>query len=982
MDELDQIRQRINIVDLISESVQLKKMGRNFKALCPFHNERTPSFVVSPERQIWHCFGCFPPGEKIKTPFGYHKIENIDTNHWVVSGKGNIKKVVRTMRRYYEGDLVSITPRKLRFTTRLTADHNIYTIAGAPYTQKKYKDFSKRYRKLLRLDRKTYQKKINRYFPIREVPASNLKRGNLLLYPIQKNVSDTFEIDLSQYISKTTRLGPVPKEILYKLPISHELLTYIGYYIAEGSSHRAYVRFSLGNHEEDLARQIVNLGKKLFGIEAKIHRRSGKKTGIEVTLCHSKLANIFENLCGKGAKNKHIPFIFQELSAVKQKIIVDAIHRGDGTTFQVNRSQKTQKSIITISLTLAEQLVDILLRCNFYPSLHIGKTHIDKNNVHHREWYSVFWSEQDAQRYNLIYHKEDGSQYWILPIDEVKSEKYSGSVYNLTIADDHSYVTSSFAVSNCGKGGDIFTFLMELDRLEFPEALKILANKAGVKLISRASEGGQAKIKDALLEMHHLSAEYYHYILTSHKIGERARLYLKERGMTDKLIRTFQLGFAPTSWDNLTRYLQKKGFRDADIEKSGLAIRGRSGFYDRFRARIMFPLKNYRGATIAFAGRLLEKEAKEAKYVNSPETLLYTKGETLYGLDVTKEAIRKSASVVVVEGEFDAISSFAAGVANVVAIKGSALTEAHVTLLKRFTERMVLALDADTAGDAAARRGIEIADRAGVEVRVAPISSGKDPDEAARENPALWKKSISDSIPFYDFLISSALKRYDVREAFGKKKITDEVLPVLSRLTNPIVQAHYLKLLSEKLDVNEDRITEALRRVKIIPSGTHAVVQEAVDKPHGILIEEHLLSQIIQAPDIKKVLHQVSEALDPSDFTDPLVKRIFMELIDYAETVDKIEINIFSRLLQPELVATVDRLYLVDLTGFASPEADAKELEHTIHLVKQMILRRKIKHLTTQIKHAENDRKEAELAQYSQELTQLSGQLKDLEKAI
>ena len=182
----------------------------------------------------------------------------------------------------------------------------------------------------------------------------------------------------------------------------------------------------------------------------------------------------------------------------------------------------------------------------------------------------------------------------------------------------HNERTPSFVVSperqiwhcfGCNRGGDVFTFLMEIDRLEFPEALKILADRVGVKLTSRTTDSGQSKLKEILLAQHQLAAEYYHYVLTSHKTGERARLYLKERGVTDKLIRTFQLGFAPTSWDNLTRYLKKKGFRETDIEKSGLAVKGRSGLYDRFRARIMFPLKNFRGTTVAFAGRVLDKDA-------------------------------------------------------------------------------------------------------------------------------------------------------------------------------------------------------------------------------------------------------------------------------------------------------------------------------------------------------------------------------------
>jgi DNA primase len=384
----------------------------------------------------------------------------------------------------------------------------------------------------------------------------------------------------------------------------------------------------------------------------------------------------------------------------------------------------------------------------------------------------------------------------------------------------HNERTPSFVVSperniwhcfGCGKGGDIFTFLMELEHLEFSEALKILAERAGVKLESRMPSTPQSQLKDRLIEIHHLAEEFYHFILTKHVLGERARLYLKERGVTDAVLATFKLGFAPSSWDNLARFLLKKGYTQKELELSGVVIRGNHGIYDRFRARIMFPLKDHRGITIAFSGRVLSPTEKEAKYINSPETPLYIKGNTFFGLSVTKEAIRKAGSAIVVEGEFDVISSFQVGVAHVVAVKGSALTEAQIRLIKRFTDKILLALDRDVAGDSAARRGIEIADRAGLEVRVIEVPTGKDPDEAARSSPGLWKKAVGESQPYFDFLIASAFERFKNGDVYSKKKIGDELLPVLTRMENTIVQAHYVKVLAVQLSLSEVKIIEALK---------------------------------------------------------------------------------------------------------------------------------------------------------------------------
>ncbi len=534
----------------------------------------------------------------------------------------------------------------------------------------------------------------------------------------------------------------------------------------------------------------------------------------------------------------------------------------------------------------------------------------------------------------------------------------------------HSEKTPSFIVSperqiwhcfGCGKGGDIFGFLMELDRLEFPEALRILAQRAGVRLERRPEESAAAKIKQRLLAIHHLGSEFYHYLLTQHKVGEGARLYLKERGISDAAIKTFYLGFAPFGWDNLSRFLRKKGYTDKELIQAGVALPGQRGLYDRFRGRVIFPLKNYRGETIAFAGRLLKKVAKEAKYINSPETPIYIKGETLYGLDVTREAIRKNGSAVVVEGEFDLISSFQAGVANVVAIKGTALTEPQVNLLKRFTGKLILSLDADTAGEAAARRGIEIADRAGMEIKVAPIPTGKDPDEAARENPNLWKKTVESAVPFYDFLFDSAISRFDKNSAYGKKQISDEVLPVIKKITNTIVQAHYLKKIASILDVSEEKVIEAMNKIKIGRGETSIAPITMKPKTHEQLVEEYLLSLVIQHPDVVHSLRLVTDSFDPSDLETLPIKKIFWELIDFLAGNNNFDLDKFVKKLPAELVQTFDEAYLRDFSALSDPERLDKEILTTINNIKKGRSRRIIKELTTKISGlTENEEEELE----------------------
>lgn len=518
---------------------------------------------------------------------------------------------------------------------------------------------------------------------------------------------------------------------------------------------------------------------------------------------------------------------------------------------------------------------------------------------------------------------------------------------------------------------------MEMERLEFPEALKILAARTGVKLESRVQGSPIAELKERLLVLHHLATEYYHYILTKHVVGERARIYLKQRGMTDALITTFELGFAPSAWDNVSKYLLKKGFTPQELIKSGIALSGRTGMYDRFRDRIIFPIKNVRGETIAFSGRVLDGGVQEAKYINSPETPLYTKGETLFGIHKTYDSIRKLNSCVVTEGEFDVISSYHAGVTNVVAIKGSALTESQVRLLKRFTDRLALALDQDIAGDAATRRGIEIADKAGFEIRIVEVPLGKDPDDAARENADVWKKAVGAAVPYFDFLISSAFKRFGTDEAYSKKRISDELLPVFAKIENPILQAHYIKRLSKDLSVSEENIADALKKLKFVTLREPFLSTLPIKTPHEHPLEEHLLSLVVQAEKVEEALDRVCTEIGPSDLALIPVQKIFMLLIDVKGIHEKIDISTFGKTIPEELLAVFDRAYLNDLSHLTAQTWTA-ELATTLARVKKSLLRRKIKAFTTQIHDAEISGDEKKVGSVNRQVKETSASLKQL----
>lgn len=521
----------------------------------------------------------------------------------------------------------------------------------------------------------------------------------------------------------------------------------------------------------------------------------------------------------------------------------------------------------------------------------------------------------------------------------------------------HSEKTPSFIVSperavwkcfGCGRGGSVIDFVMEYEHVDFVEALEALAEKAGVKLERRFTDTPQAKLKERIYQVNHLASEFYHYLLTKHALGEKARLYLKNRGITDKSIKTFALGYSPNSWDGLLKFLHKKGYDDIILEQAGLVIPSARGGYDRFRGRVMFTLKDHRGNIVGFSGRVLDSDIKEAKYINTSETPVYSKGNVLYGLDVTKKAIGDANEAIITEGELDVISCFQAGITNAVAIKGSSLTEGHVHLLRRFTERIVFALDSDMAGDVASRRGIEIADKEGLDMKVITLPSGKDPDEAARENPGLLKKAINEAVPVYDYFIVSAIHRFDTSTAFGKRKISEEIVPILASIENSIVQGHYIKALASALSVSEETISETVK--KFVGRQRRDVPKAHTDdqEPSTIAdkLERYILTLLLQG-NTTQLFEELVEEVDVTDIANTAVQRILKKLSAYLSDHRIFLLKDFIDSLPKECIPTIDDAFLWDTSDIAQDsERFAKEWTKTLRSLRQSMLRRKIRETT------------------------------------
>jgi len=386
----------------------------------------------------------------------------------------------------------------------------------------------------------------------------------------------------------------------------------------------------------------------------------------------------------------------------------------------------------------------------------------------------------------------------------------------------------------CATGGDIFTFVMKMESLEFGEALRFLARRAGISLAPRREgEVEEEKRKHLLLRINAAAAQYFHHLLRESPEGESAREYLARREIEPTSIEAFQLGYALDAWEALRGYLVERGYEEADIFAAGLSVervredpgRKGGGYYDRFRGRLIFPIRDIRGEVIGFGARALDDS--QPKYLNSPETPLFSKGRVLYGIDLAKRAIREKDQVIIVEGYTDVITAHQRGFRNVVASMGTALTENQVRELKRLTKRLVLALDADKAGDAATRRGLGVATevfrdsvvpvplgrnligyeaRLDADIRIAILPEGKDPDDVLREEVGLWAELVAEALPVVDYYFSLISSRLDLSSAKGKSAAAKELLPIIEELGDEVEKSHYLQKLARLIKVDEKRL--------------------------------------------------------------------------------------------------------------------------------------------------------------------------------
>jgi DNA primase len=551
----------------------------------------------------------------------------------------------------------------------------------------------------------------------------------------------------------------------------------------------------------------------------------------------------------------------------------------------------------------------------------------------------------------------------------------------------HKEKTPSFSVSptkeifycfGCHKGGSVFTFVMEIERVGFPEAIKIVADKVGMplpKMVDDSRFEARRQESDLVIQLNSWAMEFWQQQLESSSEGGIAREYLKERGISDETQKVFRLGYAPDSWDSLSNFLRNKGAPQEHIDRSGLLAKKEetNRSYDRFRGRLMFPVLDAQGRPIAFGGRTLKGE--DAKYINSPETAAYVKGRNLFGLNLTRDEIRRQGFAILVEGFLDLIVPYQFGVRNVVASLGTALTSDQVKLLSRFARKVVVNYDGDRAGIQAAKKSIEILLAEDLEVKVLVLPDNADPDEYIRKfGVTEYQRQRAQAQPHIQFVIESALRDRNLHRPAEKAEAVEEVLPYIRAVNSRIQKREYFDMAMDALGIDRENVnTSAWRRElwQMVRDQRRAgpnTVQALTRRSEATAAEQRLLGLLCADANLRR---EVLSMLKEEDYEDLATAPLFKALFELERESAEIDFDSLSRKTQgDEFAAKMIPMVLINSSLHGSNEHYvAEQCVSTFRLMK---IEQRIEELRRELAIAEREQDDEKVSKLSAEQIQLS----------
>ncbi len=431
----------------------------------------------------------------------------------------------------------------------------------------------------------------------------------------------------------------------------------------------------------------------------------------------------------------------------------------------------------------------------------------------------------------------------------------------------------------CASGGDVFSFIMKKEGLNFSEALERLSETYGVVLPNRSEASTHNEHRNELAAANTAAALYFHDLLLNSPLAAKARAYLAKRGVNAGSIEDFQIGYALPDWQALKDHLNSAGYADDTLVEAGLLGQADSGrLYDRFRHQIIFPISDARGKIAGFGARVLDDS--QPKYLNSPETPLFSKSGALYGINLAAQTIRVNDAAIIVEGYFDVIISHQFGFKNTIGSMGTAVNEQQVAIIKKLSPNLIIAFDADAAGEAATARCVSFENLLGREIKVVLAPPGKDPDDAIRANPSAWEISLGNARPIVDFVFDMAASKFDLRTARGKAGLTERLLPVVAEIKDPVRRGHYLAILAGKVGTSPSELQYSLSRQALLRSVGKSAIQPPNESPsalHGNACEDYLLAILLKHPSII----ENQRIPDPEIFQSLENKEIIQLLLKY-----------------------------------------------------------------------------------------------------
>ncbi|MGH2557733.1 MAG: DNA primase [Thermomicrobiales bacterium] len=549
--------------------------------------------------------------------------------------------------------------------------------------------------------------------------------------------------------------------------------------------------------------------------------------------------------------------------------------------------------------------------------------------------------------------------------------------------------SGNFHCFGCGKGGDVFTFYMGVENADFKEALAELARRAGVQLDTMPTVAPEVDAhRQRLIDLNETAATFYGNILVNSAMGTAGRELAEQRGLTTEIVARFQLGFAPDGWDNLLHYLATRGIDPVLAAEAGLLqTRDSGGYYDRFRNRLIFPIRNRDGAVVGFGGRALGDAMP--KYLNSPQSPIFDKSALLFGLDLAKEEIRRQDQVVIVEGYMDAIAAHQFGHPNVVAAMGTAVTESQIALVKRLTKHIVLALDADTAGQMATLRGLETAqgaldhdlvpipDARGVihwerklnaEITIVDLPEGKDPDELLRRTPDRWPHIIASAQPFLDFFIDTVTAEVHLDDARAKTEAVQRAAPVLQQVADRIIQSHYVARLASKLRLDERVVLSEVRRTSMRTSASAPEPSRSTRRQSSASQEDHLMAILLRH---RALCGDVIASVPEQDLLDGRNRELLAVLQD--RTIPDLAGEVILGGLDETLALHGERLLsLLEDTPAQLPGQVTREALQALERLGRERFLFLMRQLQEEIRAAQSDQDSVSLTELSAQMSQLT----------